>query len=108
MTTLLRKRPRGSTGWGPEIGGGRPKRLLRYDQNRALGMTAKRKSGRPATGRDPMVSIRLPKWLIHAFDTEANEAGSTRSELIRSVLINAVDPGARRERRRRGVVELES
>ena len=71
-------------------------------------MTAKRKSGRPATGRDPMVSIRLPKWLIHAFDTEANEAGSTRSELIRSVLINAVDPGARRGRRRRRVVELES
>jgi Ribbon-helix-helix protein, copG family len=47
----------------------------------------KKKPGRPATGHDPFVGIRLPEGLLAQIAkwSEANEAGS-RSEAIRRLL----------------------
>jgi hypothetical protein len=47
----------------------------------------KKKRGRPATGHDPFVGIRLPKELLAQIAkwSEGNEAGS-RSEAIRRLV----------------------
>jgi metal-responsive CopG/Arc/MetJ family transcriptional regulator len=49
-------------------------------------MTARRK-GRPATGHDPAISIRLPASLIASIDVWAKEEGAdNRSEAIRRLV----------------------
>lgn len=45
-------------------------------------MGEKRKIGRPATGRDPTVSIRMPADRRDALDEKAKHAGSDRSKVI--------------------------
>jgi hypothetical protein len=47
----------------------------------------KKKPGRPATGHDPFVGVRLPEGLLAQIAkwSEGNEAGS-RSEAIRRLL----------------------
>jgi predicted DNA-binding protein len=45
-------------------------------------MGEKRKIGRPATGRDPTLSIRMPVERRHALDEKAKQAGSDRSKVI--------------------------
>lgn len=57
--------------------------------------TEKRKRGRPATGSDPVVSVRLPAELVAAIDAEAAESGTSRQAVIRAVI--------EREIKRRGV-----
>jgi len=42
----------------------------------------KRKPGRPATGRDPVISGRVPPELIKEMDAWAKQAGLTRSEAL--------------------------
>jgi hypothetical protein len=49
----------------------------------------KRGRGRPATGRDPMIGLRLPKAEIASLDRWAKANGLTRSEAIR-VLIREI------------------
>jgi predicted transcriptional regulator len=46
----------------------------------------KRGRGRPATGRDPMIGLRLPKNAIARLDDWAKAMGCTRSELIRGLI----------------------
>lgn len=48
----------------------------------------RKKKGRPATGQDPVRSIRLPDEVMEAVDRacEAEEDASTRSEVIRRIL----------------------
>ena len=46
------------------------------------GAVAKRKMGRPATGRDPVISGRVPGEVIAALDAWAVKAGVTRSEAM--------------------------
>ena len=46
----------------------------------------KRKVGRPATGFDPFVGVRLPKEMIAAIDSDASKNEQTRSEAIRRIL----------------------
>jgi Arc/MetJ-type ribon-helix-helix transcriptional regulator len=46
----------------------------------------KKQRGRPATGKDPSVSARLPQLLINAIETWADENGSSRSEAIRRLI----------------------
>jgi CopG-like RHH_1 or ribbon-helix-helix domain, RHH_5 len=50
----------------------------------------KRGRGRPATGRDPMIGLRLPKDQIAALDEWAKTNGCTRSELIRVLIERAL------------------
>jgi hypothetical protein len=42
--------------------------------------------GIPATERDPLVALRMPKDMIAALDWWASQQGRTRSELIRELL----------------------
>lgn len=45
-----------------------------------------KKRGRPATGKDPMVSIRLPADMIAAIDKAAKAEGVSRSEKVRGLI----------------------
>jgi hypothetical protein len=45
-----------------------------------------KKRGRPATGRDPFVGVRLPKELIASIEKRAAMEGVTRSEAIRRLV----------------------
>jgi hypothetical protein len=60
----------------------------------------KRGRGRPATGRDPMIGLRLPKADIARLDEWAKAIGVTRSELIRGLIdygLNIADRAAKRD-----------
>ena len=46
----------------------------------------KRKRGRPATGHDRVITVRLPKKLIRTLDKQAHAESKTRSEVIRALL----------------------
>lgn len=45
-----------------------------------------KKKGRPATGKDPMVALRVSKATIKALDAWAEAKGLTRSEAIRGMI----------------------
>src|SRR5580704_14429910 len=51
----------------------------------------KRKPGRPATGRDPVVSGRVPPEVIKEMDAWASDVGGTRSTAIAHLLKAGVD-----------------
>jgi predicted DNA binding CopG/RHH family protein len=46
----------------------------------------KKKRGRPATGKDPLVALRLPDSMIAAIDRAAESDGVSRSEKIRRLI----------------------
>jgi metal-responsive CopG/Arc/MetJ family transcriptional regulator len=46
----------------------------------------RKKRGRPATGMDPNIGIRLPEGMIAAVDADAAAKKETRSEAIRRIL----------------------
>src|SRR5262245_29735985 len=70
-----------------------------YDRFMRKPVTARpKRSGRPATGDDPAMSVRLPASLIASIDKWAKEAGADdRSEAIRR-LVEAGLEAARRAR----------
>jgi predicted DNA-binding protein len=45
-----------------------------------------KKRGRPATGKDPLITVRLPRELIEAANTLAKREGISRSGVIRAAL----------------------
>jgi len=45
-----------------------------------------KKRGRPATGKDPQVTLRMPATLIGDVDGWANAQGTVRSEAIRRLV----------------------
>ena len=47
---------------------------------------SKKKRGRPSTGRDPVVAIRLPTTLTERVDAWAEKNGCSRSEAIRQLV----------------------
>ena len=49
-------------------------------------MSPKKARGRPATGKDPHVTTRMPAELIAKMETWAAANGTTRSEAIRRLL----------------------
>ena len=44
------------------------------------------KVGRPATGRDPVVTTRIPAGMLAALDRWATERGLDRSEAVRQAI----------------------
>jgi len=46
----------------------------------------KRGRGRPPTGSDPLITIRLARGTIDALDTVAERKGASRSEIIRQLI----------------------
>ena len=49
---------------------------------KSIKVDQKKKRGRPATGRDPMVSARIPVATVDAIDEWATRNGTTRSGAI--------------------------
>ncbi|MGE0604991.1 MAG: ribbon-helix-helix domain-containing protein [Xanthobacteraceae bacterium] len=47
-------------------------------------------AGRPATGKDPLVCIRMPVKLVAAIDKAAEKEGVSRSEKIRALIERAL------------------
>jgi hypothetical protein len=46
----------------------------------------KKRRGRPATGKDPLVSARLPQTLIDQVEHWASSNAASRSEALRALL----------------------
>jgi hypothetical protein len=53
---------------------------------RSITVTPKKKRGRPATGRDPHVTSRMPQPLIDQVEAWASANGATRSEAFRRLV----------------------
>jgi hypothetical protein len=53
---------------------------------RSITVTPKKKRGRPATGRDPHVTSRMPQALIDQIEIWASKNDSNRSEAIRRLV----------------------
>jgi metal-responsive CopG/Arc/MetJ family transcriptional regulator len=49
-----------------------------------------KKRGRPATGKDPFVGVRLPAEMIEALNSRAAAEGVSRSEAIRRLIENGL------------------
>ena len=45
-----------------------------------------KRRGRPATGKDPLVTARLPQDMIDSLDGRAKTEGATRSEIMRRLI----------------------
>ena len=60
---------------------GRPKIM-----KKSIKVDQKKKRGRPATGRDPMVSSRIPEATVSAVDNWAQHNETTRSDAIRRLV----------------------
>jgi Arc/MetJ-type ribon-helix-helix transcriptional regulator len=46
----------------------------------------KKRRGRPATGKDPLISARVPQGLIDEIEEWSKQHGATRSEAIRRLI----------------------
>ena len=52
---------------------------------------AKKRGGRPATGKDPLITARFPRDLIARLDRYASEQNLSRSQALRAIVIEALD-----------------
>jgi hypothetical protein len=59
---------------------------LKAQGDRNFIIQEKRRRGRPATGHDPMFSLRFPLALMERIDQNANVRGESRSEVMRRFL----------------------
>jgi hypothetical protein len=57
-------------------------------------MAKRRKRGRPATGHDPMVGVRLPAAVVRQVDKMAAEIGADRSMIIRLMVEYVLEHGS--------------
>jgi hypothetical protein len=62
-----------------------------YTKIMGKSITVKPKRGRPATGRDPLVGVRIPAEVITALDKWAKDEGVSRSEAIRRLIESAIE-----------------
>jgi hypothetical protein len=53
---------------------------------KSIKVNPKKRRGRPATGKDPLVSARLPQPVIDQLDGWAAKNDTTRSEAIRRLV----------------------
>lgn len=53
---------------------------------KSIKVDQKRQRGRPATGRDPVVSVRVPEQTLSELDDWAEKRGVGRAEAIRTLL----------------------
>jgi metal-responsive CopG/Arc/MetJ family transcriptional regulator len=52
--------------------------------------SAKKRVGRPPTGKNPQVIVRLPKQLLSAIEKLARDQAATRSEIMRQLMTEAL------------------
>jgi hypothetical protein len=62
---------------------------------KSIKVDQKRKRGRPATGRDPMVSSRIPEATVAAIDEWATRNDTTRSDAIHRLVELGLTVGAK-------------
>lgn len=62
----------------------------------SITVTPKRR-GRPATGRDPTITIRLPPEVVEKIEVWASARGMSRSEAIRAMILAALEAGGLNE-----------
>jgi hypothetical protein len=64
--------------------------LFWYTKNMAKSIKvrpkSKKKVGRPATGRDPTITVRLPPEMIEQIEQEATLQNTGRSQVVREAL----------------------
>jgi hypothetical protein len=65
-------------------------------QKSTIKVIPKKKRGRPATGRDPLVALRLPQQTIDAVDEWAKRKGVSRSAAMRAMIERVIDKGPMR------------
>jgi len=53
--------------------------------------STKKRVGRPPTGQSPQVMIRLPKQLLTTIDKLARDQATSRSEIMRLLLTEAIE-----------------
>ena len=67
-----------------------PHVLFWYTKNMAKSIKVrpklKKKVGRPATGRDPTITVRLPPEMIEQIEQEATLQNTGRSQVVREAL----------------------
>jgi hypothetical protein len=59
----------------------------------------KKRPGRPATGRDPLVAFRLPAEVIDRLDQMARDRGVSRSHFFRTLLDKGEEALRRKQQR---------
>lgn len=59
--------------------------------NKSISVIQKKKRGRPATGSNPLIAIRLPKEEIKRLDHWASKIGETRTGAVRKAIKRAID-----------------
>ena len=57
---------------------------------KSIAVIPKKRRGRPATGKDPLIALRLPPALIKRLDDWAKENGVSRSAAIRGFIENGL------------------
>jgi hypothetical protein len=70
---------------------------------KSIKVMPKKRRGRPATGKDPQVVVRMPVALIALVDAWGNANGAMRSEAIRRLVEIALRSESRQAR---SIVEL--
>ena len=67
-----------------------PTRLFWFNLNSMSIMVKPKTRGRPATGRDALVGVRMPPELTAALDKAAakHDGGATRSDMVRQIVRN--------------------
>jgi hypothetical protein len=53
---------------------------------KSIKVQPKKQRGRPATGKDPLLTVRAPKAIIEAIDDWAQKNSATRSEAVRRLV----------------------
>jgi predicted DNA-binding protein len=53
---------------------------------KSIAIIPKKRRGRPATGKDPLIALRLPLALIKKLDDWAKENGVSRSAAVRGFI----------------------
>jgi hypothetical protein len=53
--------------------------------------TVKKRTGRPPTGHNPNFTVRLPKQLVATIDKIAREENTTRAEIMRQLMTEALE-----------------
>jgi hypothetical protein len=58
--------------------------------------SGKKRVGRPRTGRDPAMTIRIPKQAIAELDKQAKEQHTTRAAIARKIIVEALEAQRKR------------
>jgi hypothetical protein len=53
---------------------------------KSIKVQPKRRRGRPATGKDPLLTVRAPREIIEAIDDWAAKQDTTRSDAVRRLV----------------------